>query len=301
MIPAGHFVRIKSTRFTFAVVVMALLLCSSAMAADWSGVRAAMQEEGKLDSGVLVFKLARTELTPQWKGVSLKPPFVFQGMVAFQDIGSGNAIMTFELPVRQGEVMNVVRTLRNNKLDISAIHNHEILEDPRAIYIHGDRVGNATTLAEAIAKALKLINNPQKAGGMPAGDPEGINMTAIHEIIGGKDEALPNDTYEIMVERKESSTLRGRAAMPPLGFESHFYFQSVGGGTVGVNCEFILRAEEVNPVISILKENGFTTSALHNHFLTDSPRWFFVHAAHAGDQVTLAKAIRAALLRTNSK
>jgi len=279
------------------------MLCTTlyGFSADWSSVRAALKAEGKLDSGVLVFELARLEVNETVNGTAVKPPLVLHGLIAFQDTGGGNALMTAELPLLQSEVPAIVNTLRNNHLDISAIHNHEIGENPRNMYIHMEQTGSARTMAEGIAKALAMIKDPQRVEDQHPTSVDGLDANRIHDIIGGKAEIMPNDTLDITVMRKESSTLRGRAAQPPLGFASEVLVQALGGGKAAVNVEYILLAKEVNPVISILRLNGFKVSAVHNHFLTDSPRWFYLHAFGAGDSITLARAVRAAFLQTNSK
>src|SRR5829696_1325750 len=39
--------------------------------------------------------------------------------------------------------------------------------------------------------------------------------------------------------------------------------------------DFVLTAEEVNPVVRALRSNGIEVTALHNHMLNDEPRLFF--------------------------
>jgi Domain of Unknown Function (DUF1259) len=61
----------------------------------------------------------------------------------------------------------------------------------------------------------------------------------------------------------------------------------------------VLIAEEVNPVLRVLREHGIEVTALHNHMLSDQPRLFFMHF-WANDEVEkLARGLRAALDRVN--
>ncbi len=49
-------------------------------------------------------------------------------------------------------------------------------------------------------------------------------------------------------------------------------FQPTGGGKAAITGDFVLTAEEVNPVLRTLRENGIEVTALHNHMLADEPR-----------------------------
>jgi hypothetical protein len=57
----------------------------------------------------------------------------------------------------------------------------------------------------------------------------------------------------------------------------------------------------VNAVIRALRENGIEVVSLHNHMLAEEPRLFFMHFWANDDAVKLARGLRAALDKTNSK
>jgi hypothetical protein len=78
-------------------------------------------------------------------------------------------------------------------------------------------------------------------------------------------------------------------------------FQPTGGGKAAITGDFVLRASEVNPVIRALRDHGIEVTALHSHMLDEEPRLFFMHFWANDDAVTLAKGLRAALDKTNSK
>ena len=56
-----------------------------------------------------------------------------------------------------------------------------------------------------------------------------------------------------------------------------------------------MTAEELNPMISALRENGIEVVAIHSHMLEEQPRLFFVHFWANDDAAKLAKGLRAAL------
>jgi hypothetical protein len=73
------------------------------------------------------------------------------------------------------------------------------------------------------------------------------------------------------------------------------------GGKVATTGDFVLLADEVNPVIRALVENGINVTAVHNHMLHDDPRLFMLHFWGVGDPGKIAAGLKAALDKTNSK
>jgi hypothetical protein len=65
-----------------------------------------------------------------------------------------------------------------------------------------------------------------------------------------------------------------------------------------VTGDFVLVADEVNPVIKTLRENGIEVMALHSHMLAEQPRLFFMHFWANDDSIRLSKGLRAALDKT---
>ena len=72
-------------------------------------------------------------------------------------------------------------------------------------------------------------------------------------------------------------------------------FQPTGGGKAAITGDFVLTADEVNPVIKALRANGIEVTALHSHMLDEQPRLFFMHFWANDDAIKLAHGLRAAL------
>jgi hypothetical protein len=71
-------------------------------------------------------------------------------------------------------------------------------------------------------------------------------------------------------------------------------FQVVGS-RVATTGDFVLIADEVNPVIRELQAHGLQVTALHSHMLRESPRLFFMHFWGLDDPPKVAEGLRAAL------
>src|SRR3954465_9146544 len=59
--------------------------------------------------------------------------------------------------------------------------------------------------------------------------------------------------------------------------------------------DLVLTEEEVNPVMSALLDNGLEVTAVHNHFLFESPRVFYMHVHGHGAASELAGKLKPAL------
>jgi hypothetical protein len=59
--------------------------------------------------------------------------------------------------------------------------------------------------------------------------------------------------------------------------------------------DLVLTEDEVNPVMSVLLENGIEVTALHNHFFWEQPRVFYMHVHAHGKAEELARKVKPAL------
>src|SRR5690349_4732928 len=80
-----------------------------------------------------------------------------------------------------------------------------------------------------------------------------------------------------------------------MGTGTAINFQPTIDGKAAIAGDFVVTAEELNPMISALRENGIEVVAIHSHMLEEQPRLFFVHFWANDDAAKLAKGLRAAL------
>src|SRR6185437_12995409 len=59
--------------------------------------------------------------------------------------------------------------------------------------------------------------------------------------------------------------------------------------------DFVLLAEEVNPVVRALTENGINVTAIHSHMLFDNPRLYMLHFWAIDNPENISKGLKAAL------
>jgi len=101
--------------------------------------------------------------------------------------------------------------------------------------------------------------------------------------------------YQVSIPRAETPRDHSMEVPESMGSAIAINFQPTGGGKAAITGDFVLTAEEVNPVLRALRANGIEVTALHNHMLDDQPRLFFMHFWANDDAEKLAKGLGAAL------
>jgi hypothetical protein len=264
--------------------VCATLLAAPAYAAsDWNAVGKALGKSGSVQAaGVYRVGLPRSDLKVTLDGVPIKPGFALGGWVAFRDAGD-HAMVMGDLVLTQSEVNPVMTVLEDNGIAITALHNHLLRSTPFTMYMHIDGHGDAVKLA-----------TPMGASPPAPAAPLGLDQAMIDQTIGAKG-AVNGGVLQYGIPRAQLPRAGGMEIPGPMGSANSVNFEPLGGGNAAVTGDFVLTAEEVNPVIKALRANGIEVTAIHNHMLDDEPRLFFMHFWAHGEAGKLAKGLRAAL------
>jgi Domain of Unknown Function (DUF1259) len=109
-----------------------------------------------------------------------------------------------------------------------------------------------------------------------------------------------NGIYQFSIPRAEKITADGMDIPPAMGTASAINFQPTGSGKAAITGDFVLLAQEVNPVIAALRNHGIEVTAVHSHMLTENPRLFYLHFWANDEAIKLAQGLRAALDQTKS-
>ena len=89
--------------------------------------------------------------------------------------------------------------------------------------------------------------------------------------------------------------MEGMAIPPAMGTAIAINFQPTGGGKAAITGDFVALSNELNPLITALRDNGIEVTAIHNHMVGEEPRAFFVHFWANDDAIKLAHGLGAAL------
>jgi hypothetical protein len=125
-----------------------------------------------------------------------------------------------------------------------------------------------------------------------AGTSSQLNIQKIQELTGLKGQLNEKEgVFKVTFPRKDLKiTVQGVKMNPAMGLTAWAAFTKAGSQTV-VMGDMVLLEEQVNPVMSAALDNGLEVTALHNHFLGDSPKVMFMHIGGMGDEETLAAAV----------
>ncbi len=97
--------------------------------------------------------------------------------------------------------------------------------------------------------------------------------------------------FKESVPRKDLSvTIAGVKMSPPMGLTSWAAFKREGKDDM-VMGDLVLVQDQVSPVMSAALDNGLEVTALHNHFIWDSPRIMFMHIVGMGPEQELATSV----------
>src|SRR5438132_1326355 len=289
----------KCAAFAFTA---GLALPALAADGDWARVGEALGKPGaEMPGDVYRIGLPRTDLKVTLDGVELKPGFALGGWLAFEKIG-GQSMVMGDLVLTEAEVNPVMTKFAAGGIEVTALHNHLLRNQPFTMYMHVLGHGDPVKLAAALHTALAESKTPLTgAPSGPAPAPPQINLdtAAIDQALGAKG-TNNGGVYQFGIPRAEPIKDGGMDVPPALGSANAINFQPTGGGKAAITGDFVLIAKEVNPVLRALREHGIEVTALHNHMLNDQPRLFFLHFWANDDVNKLASGLQAALAKVNT-
>src|SRR5262249_17857822 len=97
--------------------------------------------------------------------------------------------------------------------------------------------------------------------------------------------------FKVSAARSDlAPTVGGVKLTPPSGLTSWAAFEPAGQAVI-VMGDMVLTEDQVNPVMSVALDNGLEVTALHNHFLGESPGGIFMHFGGWGRLDPLAPAV----------
>ena len=263
---------------------------------DVAAIDRAIGKPGQVIGDVYKISLPRTDLKVTVAGVLVKAGFALGSWAAFKSAGS-DAVVHGDLVLTDAELNPVISGLQQHDFQITAVHNHLILDTPHVIYVHYWGRGNAAALAKSLADALSRSKTPltpapaAAAGSMPQDD---LPADQIQQVLGLKG-TVSNGVLALAKPRPETIQRMGVVLPPSMGMATAINFQSAGGGKVATTGDFVMIADEVNKVARALRDHDIDIAALHNHMLHGSPDLYFMHFWAVGEAGKVASGLKAAL------
>lgn len=289
------------------ITICALLTIGAASAARAQDVPAEYQQvlttlgkQGDYKADVLKVNIPRNDLSVIVANVKTPTPFGFGGWVAMTKGTGGMNVMMGDLVLTQDEVNPVMSALLDNGLDVTALHNHFMWDEPRMFYMHIHGHGTPAELARKVKPALDLIGKgvsrpATTAVAPPAGSPSTtIDTAAIAQIVGTPGEQT-GAVYKITIGRDDLKlTEMGAPLNARMGLNTWAAFVGTND-TAAIAGDVAMLASEVTPVLTALRKNGLDVVAIHHHMTDTRPTIFFLHYWGTGPADKLARGFKAAL------
>ena len=124
---------------------------------DTAEVDAAIGRKGKANGGVYQFSIPRGN-SIKMDGMAMPPAMGTAIAINFQPTGGGKAAITGDFVALASELNPLITALRGNGIEVTAIHNHMVGEEPRAFFVHFWANDDAVKLANGLGAALKTVN-----------------------------------------------------------------------------------------------------------------------------------------------
>jgi Domain of Unknown Function (DUF1259) len=211
------------------------------------------------------------------------------------------AMVMGDLVLTEDEVNPVMSRLAEDGIEITALHNHLLRAQPATMYMHVEGRGDPVQLAQTLRLALEQSKTPVAFQPAPAATSEQgptLDTSALERVLGHQGKAN-GGVYQFSIPRTDTVKDGGMEAPPAMGTAIAINFQPLDDSKAATTGDFVLTANEVNPVLRVLRQHGIEVTAIHNHMLADEPRLFFMHFWGVDQADKLAAGLKAALGKVN--
>jgi len=112
-----------------------------------------MGYKGELAKGIYKYTIGRPDVKLQEHGIPVSSFMGFNTWAAWQGT-TDHAAVCGDFTMLENEVAPVIKNLVENGIEVVAVHNHMVHEDPKIFFLHYWGVGNAEQLAKGLKAAL---------------------------------------------------------------------------------------------------------------------------------------------------
>jgi len=144
---------LSQTPFTAAAPATA----PPAIELDTAAIDAALNAKGTINGGVYQFNIARAESITE-AGMAVPPSMGTAIAINFQPTGSGKAAITGDFVLLGKEVNPVLKAMRDNGIEVTALHSHMIDDSPHLFFMHFWANDDVAKLTHGLRAALDLAN-----------------------------------------------------------------------------------------------------------------------------------------------
>jgi len=264
-------------------------------------IESILQTTGMMMNGVLDITLDRDDLHVTGPlGVPFKPPFQESSEFYFQSLGNGRAIMNGDAALLASETNPFMDKLFAGGIVFQAFHQHFVGESPQTWHIHYRAIGDPLQIAQAMIAAIKVTGTPLPQT-QPSNPTTSLPTAQLGRILGGGAQVGGDGVVTVSIPRAETIHLGGVAISPFLNIAIPVSFEPLGNGQAACAPDFGMIASEINPALTVARQQGFMVDCLYNQETDEFPQLYWSHNLAVGDPIDLAHRVSKVLDHMNVK
>jgi hypothetical protein len=281
-----------------SLLIASFLLAQAEDSLDPAGIGTAVGAKATVaPDGVVRVAWARSDVKVEIDGIPYPAAGGLGSWAAFKKAPHGAMVMG-DTVVFQDEVSPAMDAAFANGLEVSALHNHFFYDEPRVYFMHIGGKGEPEKLAAGVKAVWDAVKKVRAASPQPAKQFPGalatvgkITPETIEKALGCKTE-----TTGIVVKATigREGSMHGIKVGGAMGLTTWAAFTGTDEKAV-VAGDFIMTADEVQPVLRALRKGGLHVVALHNHMTGEQPAYYFTHFWGKGSPQELAEGLKSAL------
>ena len=256
-----------------------------------TGLKGALNEK----EGVFKVSFPRKDIQATVAGARMIPDLGLSAWVAFTRAGDHTMVMG-DIVLLEGEVNPVMSAALDNGLQVTALHNHFLWDSPKVMFMHIGAMGDEEALARAVGRVFSELSEAINTKPSPPTakiDPAqtSFDPSRIARVLGTAG-TLKNGVYKMVIGR--TATMGGHEVGAEMGINTWAAFAGSEQLAI-VDGDFAMLESEVQGVLKALRAANISIVAIHNHMISESPRYVFLHYWGVGPVDGLAQGLKAAL------
>jgi len=244
--------------------------------------------------GVVRLGWARTDVAVTVDGMPFKPAAGLGSWAAFTPAPHGAMVMG-DTVVFQDEVTPAMDAAFADGLEVTGLHNHFFYDEPKVYFMHIGGRGEPEKLAAGVKSmwdAIKKVrkDSPQPATQFPGKAPQAGTIAdgPLAKIVGQKADTQ-GGVVKFTVGRE--GAMHGVKIGGSMGLTTWAAFTGTDD-LAAIDGDFIMTADEVQPVLKAMRKANLHIVALHNHMIGEQPAFYFTHFWAKGPAADLAQSFK---------
>jgi len=247
------------------------------------------------NDGVVRVQWSRDDVPVTVDGMKLPAAAGLTSWAAFASVDDGTVVMG-DTVLFEDEVTAAMDAALAGNLEVTALHNHFLFDEPRVFFLHIGGRGDARELSRAVKAvwdAARAVRRAHPAPRPPDETPRSgrLDRAAIGHVVGHE----PTESDGVVkVTLAREAAMQGHRFGGSMGLTTWAAF-SGSDELAAMDGDFAMTSDEVQPVLRALRAAGIHVVALHNHMVGEQPTYYFVHFWAKGRAADLARGFRAAI------